>query len=77
MNILILGEYSGFTKNLVKGLKGISSANIVIFANKDGFKSITQDANINLQKTFLSLEKKSRKLIYLALLENSLNSKRI
>ena len=44
MNILILGEYSGFTKNLVKGLKGISSANIVIFANKDGFKSITQDA---------------------------------
>ena len=44
IKILIIGEYSGFTKNLVHGFLSLKdSPEVVVFSNQDGFKSIQQD----------------------------------
>lgn len=43
MKILIIGEFSGFAKNLINGFLKIGGHEIVVFASQDGFKSIKQD----------------------------------
>lgn len=43
MKILILGEYSGFVKNLTYGLTQFPDIEIVVFSDGDGFKDIKQD----------------------------------
>lgn len=45
MNILILGEFSAFAKNLARGINLLGGHNIVVVCDGDGFKSIKQDAN--------------------------------
>lgn len=44
-NILIIGEYSAFAKNLCEGINGVSGYHAVVFAYKDGFKNISQSAD--------------------------------
>lgn len=45
MNILILGEFSAFAKNLARGLNLLRGHNVVVVCDGDGFKSIKQDNN--------------------------------
>lgn len=44
MKVLIVGEFSGFAKNLAKGINGIEGNEAVVFAYQDGFKKIQQDS---------------------------------
>lgn len=44
-NILIIGEYSAFAKNLCEGINQISGYHAVVFAYKDGFKNISQSSD--------------------------------
>ena len=43
MKILIIGEYSGFIKNLTYGFKNYNDVEVVVFAQADGYKTIKQD----------------------------------
>lgn len=43
MNILILGEFSAFAKNLAKGFKRIGGHRVVVISDGDHFKRIEQD----------------------------------
>lgn len=45
MNVLILGEFSAFAKNLAKGINAIEGNHAVVFSDDDGFKKIEQDEN--------------------------------
>lgn len=45
MNILILGEFSAFAKNLARGINLLGGHNVVVVCDGDGFKSIKQDNN--------------------------------
>lgn len=45
MNILILGEFSAFAKNLALGINKLGGHNVVVVCDGDGFKSIKQDSN--------------------------------
>lgn len=45
MNILILGEFSAFAKNLALGINKIGGHNVVVMCNGDSFKNIKQDEN--------------------------------
>ncbi len=54
MNILILGEYSGFAKNLKKGFIKLGH-NVIIVTDCNGSKKITSDKNdilFNFSKTY-------------------------
>lgn len=42
MNVLIIGEYSAFAKNLCKGINEIQGNHAIVFAYRDGFKNIDQ-----------------------------------
>lgn len=45
MNILILGEFSAFAKNLALGINKLGGHNVVVVCNGDSFKQIKQDEN--------------------------------
>ena len=45
MNILILGEFSAFAKNLALGINKLGGHDVVVVCDGDGFKSIKQDSN--------------------------------
>ena len=42
MEVLIIGEYSAFAKNLCAGINATPNNHAVVFAFKDGFKNISQ-----------------------------------
>lgn len=44
MNVLIVGEFSAFAKNLALGINSIPGNECVVFSYKDGFKDIAQDS---------------------------------
>lgn len=44
MKVLIVGEFSGFAKNLAKGINCNIGNEAVVFAYQDGFKKILQDS---------------------------------
>ena len=45
MNILIIGEFSAFAKNLAKGFNRLGGHRIVVISDGDSFKKIEQDNN--------------------------------
>jgi glycosyltransferase involved in cell wall biosynthesis len=45
MNILIIGEFSAFAKNLAKGFNKIGGHRVVVISDGDSFKKIEQDEN--------------------------------
>lgn len=45
MNILIIGEFSAFAKNLAKGFNRLGGNRIVVISGGDSFKKIEQDEN--------------------------------
>ena len=51
MNVLIIGEYSAFAKNLCAGINSIEGNHAIVFAYKDGFKSINQSEDSHTYET--------------------------
>ncbi len=45
MNILIIGEFSAFAKNLAKGFNKLGGHRVVVISDGDSFKKIEQDEN--------------------------------
>ena len=45
MNILIIGEFSAFAKNLAKGFNELGGHRVVVISDGDSFKKIEQDDN--------------------------------